>query len=288
MFNLVFLLSQYQLLELTAKHLSTIDLYHTALACSDLHEIILKSENIFKKLCRVALCDGSGLRARQSFSGIYNGCPYRFGRPSYEEEIEVRVFNARCDEKGGLPCIKCGINVCEECRYVPRVRDDPSYMSSRRPHLRPDYSSVNIICYCNSCDKGVEQRMQGKLCGCDQYTRWICLRCRYKEIEESGWYYKNFTKYGDDMEGDGMVLGDHQHNRAFFCPCGARPLRMGNIRCLWCRRQHRTRTYTNWNGDLAKTLDFGTENVDHIPEFDDNPDLPQTPLTWGPPILLQG
>jgi hypothetical protein len=113
MFNLVFLLSQYQLLELTAKHLSTIDLYHTALACSDLHGMILKSENIFKKLRRVALCDGSGLRARQSFSGIYNGCPYRFGRPSYEEEIEVRVFNARCDEKGGLPCIKCGINVCE-------------------------------------------------------------------------------------------------------------------------------------------------------------------------------
>ena len=113
MFNLVFLLSQYQLLELTAKHLSTIDLYHTALACSDLYEIILKSENIFKKLRRVVLCDGSGLRARQSFSGIYNGCPGRFGRPSYEEEIEVRVFNARCDEKGGLPCIKCGINVCE-------------------------------------------------------------------------------------------------------------------------------------------------------------------------------
>lgn len=71
MASLLFLLSQYELLERTAAHLSTLDLFHLALACSQLHALVRKSEPVFDRLKRVALCDGRGLVARQEFQGIY-------------------------------------------------------------------------------------------------------------------------------------------------------------------------------------------------------------------------
>jgi hypothetical protein len=31
----------------------------------------------------------------------------------FDEELEVRVWNIKCDETDALPCSKCEMNVCE-------------------------------------------------------------------------------------------------------------------------------------------------------------------------------
>jgi hypothetical protein len=101
-------------------------------------------------------------------------------------------------------------------------------------------------------------------CDCDQYTRWICLPCKVAEDKEDRNYYKTRTEleYYDEP---GLNLTDHQHSRAvnapsscacgfapyfnevynlanqdlkFWCPCGTRAPRDGNVRCAWCKRRH--------------------------------------------------
>jgi hypothetical protein len=118
MSNVVFLLSQFELLERTAQHLSTLDLLHLASTCSELYTLIRQSEPIFNRLKRVALCDGHGLKARQEFQGVYALHAWNFvwgkGRKAhYDEELEVRVWNLKCDAVNALPCLRCGVNVCE-------------------------------------------------------------------------------------------------------------------------------------------------------------------------------
>jgi len=114
------LLSQYELLEWIARHLSTIDLFYLSLTCSEVYQIVRQSETVFQRLKRLSLCDGRGLKARQEFKGLQR--PYYFYdegkgyRANYDEEIEVRVWNLKCDATNALPCSKCGINVCEVCR----------------------------------------------------------------------------------------------------------------------------------------------------------------------------
>jgi len=61
-----------------------------------------------------------------------------------------------------------------------------------------------------------------EFCGFDQYTRWICLKCKFEEIDSDAVYYstKTMSKYlyptiGDDGErDDGIWLQDHQEHRA--------------------------------------------------------------------------
>lgn len=115
MFCLTHLFTQYELLELTAQNLSTLDLYHLALTNSDLYNLIKIPPAKFARLARVSICDGKGLLSRQAHPVVNNWRTGFEGRPpAYDEEIEVRVFNIKCNERGALPCVKCGINVCEE------------------------------------------------------------------------------------------------------------------------------------------------------------------------------
>lgn len=121
------LTAQYPILTHLASFLSTLDLYHLSLTSKHFHSHILASKSIFNTLKRSALCDGRGLKQRQNFEG-----PYRLGRWNYiwgkgskiwaDEPIEVRLWNLKCDEAGALPCRRCGVNVCEECR---RYRREP-------------------------------------------------------------------------------------------------------------------------------------------------------------------
>jgi hypothetical protein len=118
MTNIVALLSQYELLKRIANFLSTLDLFYLALTNSKLHTLIRKSEPIFDRLKSVALCDGHGLKMRQEFKGIYElraeDYVWRTGRKAhYDGELEVRVWNLNCDSTNGLPCLRCGVNVCE-------------------------------------------------------------------------------------------------------------------------------------------------------------------------------
>jgi len=118
MANIITLLRQCELLKRMANFLSTIDLFSLALANSELYTLIRKLEPIFNRLKSVALCDGHALRMRQEYQGIYELRPEDFkwgnGRKArYDEELEVRVWNLKCDSINGLPCLKCEVNVCE-------------------------------------------------------------------------------------------------------------------------------------------------------------------------------
>ena len=127
MSSLFSLLSQYNILTKTAEYLSTLDLLHLGLANSSFHAVILHSTPIFNRLKLTALCDGTGLTARQNFQGIYYALrPQDFvmgkGRKAhYDEELEVRVWNIKCDAANALPCLSCGINVCEVGSPEPRT-----------------------------------------------------------------------------------------------------------------------------------------------------------------------
>ena len=99
----------------------------------------------------------------------------------------------------------------------------PYYQSRRRPHLEPARQSHNIVCYCKPCDDNVERDLPLRLseyCDCDQYTRWICLPCKFKEDQPNGYYYSTRTKlvwYWTDLnpeEAEGMWITDHQEERA--------------------------------------------------------------------------
>ncbi|KAH8585934.1 hypothetical protein B0O99DRAFT_602889 [Bisporella sp. PMI_857] len=106
-------------------------------------------------------------------------------------------------------------------------------------------------------------------CDCDQYTRWICLRCKNIEDKLDADYYLTRTKGEWDFDGDrdnGMWLHDHQNSRAFWCPCGTRaPSINGNVRCAWCKRRHNLKTWKD-------------EDPDDIPFFDNDPCYPK--MQW--------
>jgi hypothetical protein len=141
--SILYILSQYEILEITTKYLTTLDLYNLGLSCRELHGCILNSKTIFNQLQRLCLCDGHGLKARQNFSGIYSLPDYIYRKPAsqtaeqqhsrsirpipscappepiqsapFDQEIEVRVWNLNCDATNALPCLRCGVNVCEVC-----------------------------------------------------------------------------------------------------------------------------------------------------------------------------
>ena len=104
---------------------------------------------------------------------------------------------------------------------MPRVRESPHYRSRRRPYLEPSAHCHDIRCYCKNCDEDVESKLPLRLstfCDCDQYTRWICLKCKGEEEEEDSVYMQTRTKgeyvyptMGDDgVRDDGMWLASHQ------------------------------------------------------------------------------
>ncbi|CAG9945745.1 unnamed protein product [Clonostachys rosea f. rosea IK726] len=193
------LISSYAILPTLATWMSTVDLYNLALTNRTHYSHILGSPTLFKKLRRLCLCDGRGLVKRQNFQRPYytNRGAGEWTRNSHlysDEEIEVKLYNAKCDEGGALPCVKCGINVCEECRYYLRAR--PSY-KTRRPHVDSARQISNIMCLCPECDSAVEEEVKGQflneLCDCDPWARWICTRCKIEESDFDTEYCKKHT-----------------------------------------------------------------------------------------------
>src|SRR6185436_10870062 len=102
-------------------------------------------------LQRVCRCDGRGLAERQAFTGLYRleHRYYDWGTRVFKDDpVEVRLWALACNDADTLPCSKCGINVCEECRYYPRERPE---RSDRRPHLHTAHELWNIMCLCDDC-----------------------------------------------------------------------------------------------------------------------------------------
>lgn len=227
------LISSYSILTSLAPWLSTLDLYHLSLTSKSAYECIQSSPVIFKSLSRHCLCDGRGLATRQAYASPYhrNRMAGQWTPSPYlqdDEEIEVRLYNIKCDEAGALPCLKCGINICEECRCYPRAAP-PNTHPNRRPHLRVSVQLDNIMCLCEECDAKTEKEVEGKFlnerCDCDIYTRWICVRCEEEEREtawkyfdeqtelDGNWIVREDMDYGDDFEPT-KTLPDHAFERA--------------------------------------------------------------------------
>ena len=129
------LISSYPILTTLASWISVRDLTRLGRTCRSHHAFILASPPVLKALTRQSTCSGLGLVERGN-----NYLLTRAGRlcinPDYDgdAEIEVRLFNVKCDEAGALPCVDCGVNICEECRYYPRADPRKSF-PNRRPHL---------------------------------------------------------------------------------------------------------------------------------------------------------
>ena len=227
MANLQDLISQYPILTNLASQLSALDLYHLAATSRANHASIRSSHQVFETLKRTCLCDGHGLRDRHNFAGLYALDPRRHvcgaGRRLYQDEpIEVRLFNIECDEAGALPCLKCGINVCEECRYYPREAPLDGY-PERRPHLNSPFSLENVMCLCPQCDAKMQYDLEGQflneLCDCDVYTRWICQKSVKEERKFTREYYHEHTIFDPYYDEDWGVAGrtkemvDHHFTR---------------------------------------------------------------------------
>ena len=217
MASLDLLISRYPILQSLTCFLSTRDLFHLSLICKSSYRAILASGTTFNILRRKCLCDGRGLSERQSFTGLYHLAGwYTWGNKRHiweDEPIEVRLFNTKCDEVGALPCRKCGINVCEECRYYPRERPRSP---QRRPHLNGSLESENVMCLCPECDARLEDELRGnflnELCDCDLYTRWICSKCVEEEYLFTRSYYDNHTELEGNSDATKSLI-DHQFDR---------------------------------------------------------------------------
>ncbi|GKU06398.1 hypothetical protein FLAG1_07980 [Fusarium langsethiae] len=238
--NIVDLISSYTILSSIAPWLSTLDLHNLSLTNRSAYTSIHSSDKIFNFLARQSLCDGRGLAVRQAFKGSYhpNPMPGRWDinpHLSGDEEIEVYLYNVKCIEAEALPCIKCGINVCEECRCYPRAAP-PTARPNRRPHLRGNFELDNIMCLCEECDNKTEEEVIDKFvnqrCDCDIYTRWICVRCEDEERKTTKKYFAERTQmewdwivrydvdFGDDCE-PSKTLHDHAFERASHDAFGA-------------------------------------------------------------------
>lgn len=249
------LISQYPVLIHFASHLSARDLYSLASTTSAFRHLLLSSPRLLIILKRHSICSGRGLLHRQNFTGrhadpypmireVYSSAYRRLPTCQADEEVEVRVWAKECDAYNALPCVKCSVNVCEECRYVPRVPEPwPPLSNTRRPHWNIDRGCVNLLTYCWPCEAKIATSMphdESKPCNCDQYTRWVCHACAAAESHlEDRLQAQSMNVFDEQDEHKGMLLPDHQQLRAMFCPdCGVPAPNDGNVRCLWCKRRH--------------------------------------------------
>ncbi|RFN54401.1 hypothetical protein FIE12Z_1528 [Fusarium flagelliforme] len=237
--DLIDLISSYSILTSLSPWLSTIDLHNLGLTSRSAYAYI-HSPKIFSYLTRRSLCDGHGLLQRQAYAGPYCSLSKLPGSKlpgalTYsphgqgDEEIEVQLYNVKCAEADVLPCLKCGVNICEECRCYPRAAPAIS-KPNRRPHIMGSLQYSNIMCLC------------------DTYTRWICVKCEGEEREETREYVEERTEmewewmqygvdYGDDSE-PSKTLNDHAFIRAYWCKCGKAVSHRTIFRCMWCKRRH--------------------------------------------------
>jgi hypothetical protein len=288
-------LGHYPILKTLAAYLSTLDLFHLSLTCRSHHALILAPTKVFDVLKRGSLCDGLGLQRRLQALERRRRL-YKLDalvRTMGDEEIEVYLYAQKCDETGALPCLRCGINICEQCRSCPRVISDSG--PQRRPHLNPPWQSDNVMCLCESCDANMEETLRGKFlsdtCDCDVYKRWICSGCVTAEQKETRLYYSKHTvcEVGDWERYQGAAnlyyekksvegpedwaevtwisscktksVQDHQSDRWFFCICGSGVDQDTVPRCTWCKRKHRPEE--EWYDEMSE---MGRD----IPSYVDN------------------
>ncbi|TDZ24017.1 putative beta-glucosidase L [Colletotrichum orbiculare MAFF 240422] len=247
-------LSQYPILAALAQHLSRHDMFNLGWTCRRYHSYIHESDFFFKNLTRHAPCDGRGLA--QSLAFEEGSMLARLHRDFFEEPVEVRLRdNPKCDPDDTLPCVKCGTNVCEECRVYPRWPEGLSY-SFGRPHLNETCTVKNVMCLCPECDRVMEEKVQGHFlderCDCNVYTRWICYDCVELLEDTTATYYrlstKRPTRTSRDFETKSLPDG-HDDIILFWCRCGAR-VPQTTVPRYWSRIMPKSRAIASTPTDL--------------------------------------
>lgn len=208
----------YPILSTLAEYVSAYDLFHLGIANHSNHANIIASRPLFERLRRSCICDGRGLAQRQNFSPPYDAKSrwYDSRGPRYgpiydvDEPIEVRLYNIKCDVADTFPCVRCGVNVCEECRDYERWPHD-SLFDGGRPYLADDLSEIRYMVWmCPPCDANTEAELEGKhlseLCDCNVYTRWVCQRCARLEEKEEWQYRRNRIKWVEYEGRDGFSV----------------------------------------------------------------------------------
>jgi hypothetical protein len=92
---LVQVLSQYQLMLMVTKHLSSADIVHLTATCNDVKSFITDDKTILEKIKRNAVCDGKGLHARAKVFGH-----------------DITKANVECLLDDSMPCYSCKAMVC--------------------------------------------------------------------------------------------------------------------------------------------------------------------------------
>lgn len=105
---------------------------------------------------------------------------------------------------------------------MPRVREGWGWMSRQKPHIDDGAYCHDLRCYCKECDIKVERNLPLRLsefCDCDQFTRWICLKCKTEENDQDSLYIQTRTRGDWDYrvnlpQDDGMWITSHQNGMA--------------------------------------------------------------------------
>ncbi|KAI1800170.1 hypothetical protein F4811DRAFT_540250 [Daldinia bambusicola] len=271
------LVGQYPVLTSIARNLPAVDLFSLGLTCREFSNHILSSQRVLDVFRRDCPCDGRGLLHRQNELGSRR-CKRGLGRDSrsdiqQDEEIEVRLFATKCNKADTLPCLKCGINVCEECRFYPRT---PPKDETRRPHLNFEGEVKNIMCLCDACDANLEDQLKGRyleeLCDCDRFKRWICFKCAKEEEEEAKEYRRRYIISGEDdferyVEEAAVTksMVEDEHEVLFYCVCGALVPDEARPRCTWCKRKHRPEQ--EWVQEFNQTVSIPFDEEGCYPIF---------------------
>lgn len=223
-------LSLYPIVSTLVGHLRYRDLIQLTLASRRTYAVLFTSPSYFEALKRACGCNGYGVLARQSWEWIGE-----YPSASAEEQAEIEasqgLLHSRCGTnmmnrtdpvilKGrqasdravcqvvGRRCEKCGINVCEECRFFPRIISQPFCKPhGNRPIFFHGYSKEVVTAMCASCDEQIEDWVRSTypdsrhVCDCDLFNRWVCFPCRQEETKEEKEGHRRIVKLLRDHSG---------------------------------------------------------------------------------------
>lgn len=220
----------YPVLSILSIYISQLDLYHISRTCKACHSYVAPGSDLFTALCRESLCDGRGLQARKTFRApLYERRNVRhkrydgtWERPMihFDEPIEICLDAKQCDQSDVLPCLKCGINICEECRVLDRASLADGWLP-RLPFPHPNGEDSNFYALCSICDIETEAQLKGKHwsanCDCDAWDRWVCIKCAEAEVRFDEDCPTHAGGEGDQEET--KVVDVHQMSFSVRVPC---------------------------------------------------------------------
>ena len=178
----------YPVISNISPYLSTLDLYHLALANSELYQVLLSDKRTFANLTKNSIC-------------------LNRGQPLLHKQYRKPIIY--CDLLA-WPCDRCPINICSVCEFRHSYDID---RNSADPHYSPgSYELEHVICYCSSCDSVLDPIIRDEWCFCDRRTMHICKPCSRRQGRREAGYNNSRTSIYEPHPNQ-KALHDHQHTR---------------------------------------------------------------------------